>query len=66
MGLYRLINNQGKTVEVFDLLGNICLELLAESAGVGIVLGSREPLPESSINGLNQGETFAFGNDGSD
>ena len=53
-------------VEVFDSLRNVCPELLAESLGVGIVVGSEEPSPESSHNGLDHGETSAFGNNGSD
>ena len=53
-------------MEVFDLLGNVCPELLAENVGVGVVLGSGEPLPESSVHGSDQGETFTFGNDGLD
>ena len=61
---HRLIDDQGREVEVFDLLGNIHPELLVESVGVGVMLGSGEPSPESSIHGLDQGETFAFGNDG--
>ena len=53
-------------MEVFDSLGNVPLELLVESVGVGVVLGSGEPSPESSVHGLDQGEAFAFGNNGSD
>ena len=34
--------------------------------GVGIAIGSGEPSPESSVHGLDQGESFAFGNDGLD
>ena len=52
-------------MEVFDSLGNVHLELLAGSVGVGVVVGSGEPSPESSVHGSDQGETFAFGNDGS-
>ena len=63
---HRLIDDQGRQVEVFDSLGNIHLELLAESVGVGIVIWSGEPSPESSVHGSDQGETFTFGNDGSD
>ena len=51
-------------VEVFDMLGNIHLELLVESVGVGIMIGSGEPSPKSSDNGLDHGESFAFGNNG--
>ena len=54
----QLIDDQGREVEVFDLLGNIRLELLAGSVGVSIVVGSGEPLPESSVHSLDQGETF--------
>ena len=53
-------------MEVFDLLGNIRLELLVESLGVGIMIGSGELLPKSSVDRLDYGETFAFGNDGLD
>ena len=61
-----LIDNQGRVVEVFDSFGNVFPELLAESAGVGIVIGSGEPSPESSINRLDQGEAFTFGGGGLD
>ena len=61
-----LINDQGREVEVFDSLGNVCPELLAESVGVGVTIGSGEPSPESSVHGSDQGETFTFGNNGSD
>ena len=53
-------------MEVFDLLGNVHPELLVESMGVGVVLGSGELSLESSIHHLDQGEMFAFGNDGLD
>ena len=53
-------------MEVFDLLRNIHPDLLVESMGVGIVIGSGELLPESSNNGSDCGESFAFGNNGSD
>ena len=53
-------------MEVFDLLGNVHLELLAGSVGVGVMVGSGEPSPVSSIHGSDQGETFAFSNNGSD
>ena len=45
---------------------NVRPELLAVTVGVGIAIGSGELSPESSIHGLDQGEVFAFGNDGSD
>ena len=63
---HQLINNQGREVEVFDSLGNVHPELLAESVGVDVILGSGEPSLESRVHGLDQGETFAFGNNGSD
>ena len=66
MSMICCFDDQGREVEVFDLLVNVCLELLAESLGVGVVLGSGELLPESSVHGLDQGETFTFGNNGSD
>ena len=53
-------------MEVFDSLGNVCPELLMRNVGVDVTVGSGELLPESSVHGLDQGETFAFGNDGSD
>ena len=61
-----LIDDQGRLVEVFDLLGNVCLELLAGSVGVAIVVGSGEPSLESSVHGSDEGESFTFGNNGSD
>ena len=63
---HQLINDQGREVEVFNLLGNVHPELLVESVGVGVVIGSGELSPESSIQGSDQGETFTFGNDGLD
>ena len=63
---HQLINNQGRSVEVFNSLGNVHLELLAGSVGVAVVVGSGEPSPESSVHGSDEGETFAFGDDGSD
>ena len=62
----QLIDDQGRSVEVFDSLGNVCLELLRGNVGVDVTVGSGEPSPESSVHGSDQGETFAFGNDGSD
>ena len=53
-------------VEVFDSLGNIHPDLLVESLGVGIVIGSGELSPESSNNGSDCGESFTFGHNGSD
>ena len=61
-----MIDDQGRAVEAFDSLGNVCPELLAESVGVGIVVGSGEPSPESSHNGSDCEESFAFDNNGSD
>ena len=63
---HQLIDDQGRLVEVFNLLGNVRPELLAGSVGVAVVVGSGEPSPESSVHGSDEGETFAFGNDGSD
>ena len=63
---HRLINNQGREVEVFNSMGNVHPELLVESVRVGVMIGSGELSPESSIHGSDQGETFAFGNNGSD
>ena len=62
----RLVDSQGRLVEVFDLLGNVRPELLMGNVGVNVTVGSGEPSPESSVHGLDQGEYFAFGNDGSD
>ena len=64
--LSRLVDDQGRSVEVFDPLGNVHPELLMGNMGVDITVGSSEPSPESSVHGSDQGESFAFGNDGSD
>ena len=53
-------------MEVFDSLGNIHPELLRGNVGVDVTVGSGELSPESSVHGSDQGETFAFSNDGSD
>ena len=53
-------------MEVFDSLGNVHPELSVGSVGVGVTIGSGELSPESSVHGSDQGETFTFGNDGSD
>ena len=66
LSLSRLVDDQGRSVEVFDPLGNVCPELLMGNVGVDVTVGSGEPSPESSVHGLDQGESFAFGNDGSD
>ena len=50
-------------VEIFDSMGNVRLKIWVESSGVGLVIGSGELSPESSDNGSDHGETFAFGND---
>ena len=62
----RLVDDQGRLVEVFDPLGNGCPELLMGNVGVDVTVGSGEPSPESSVHGSDQGESFAFGNDGLD
>ena len=62
----RLVDSQGKLVEVFDPLGKVRPELLMGNVGVDVTIGSGEPSPESSVHGSDQGESFAFGNDGSD
>ena len=62
----QLIDDQGRLVEVFDLLGNVRPELLRGNVGVDVTVGSGEPSPESSVHGSDQGESFAFGNNGSD
>ena len=62
----RLVDSQGRSVEVFDPLGNVRPELLVGNVGVDVAVGSGEPSPESSVHGSDQGESFAFGNDGSD
>ena len=59
-----MIDDQGRSVEVFDSLGNVWLELLRGNVGVDVTVGSGELLPESSVHGLDQGESFTFGNDG--
>ena len=66
LSLSRLVDDQGRSVEVFDLLGNIRPELLMGNVGVDVTVGSGEPSPESSVHGSDQGESFAFGNDGLD
>ena len=53
-------------MEVFDSLGNIHPELLRGNVGVDVTVGSGGPSPESSVHGSDQGESFAFGNDGLD
>ena len=53
-------------MEVFDPLGNVRPELLMGNVGVDVMVGSGELSPESSVHGSDQGESFAFGNDGSD
>ena len=62
----RLVDSQGRSVEVFDLLGNIRPELLMGNVGVDVTVGSGELSPESSVHGSDQRESFAFGNDGLD
>ena len=62
--LWTLVDSQ--LVEVFDLLGNVCPELLRGNVGVDVTVGSGEPSPESSAHGSDEGGSFAFGNDGSD
>ena len=62
----RLVDSQGRSVEVFDPLGSVRPELLLGNVGVDVAVGSGEPSPESSVHGSDQGESFAFGNDGSD
>ena len=66
LSLSRLVDDQGRSVEVFDPLGNIRPELLVGNVGVDVTVGSGEPSPESSVHGSDQGESFAFGNDESD
>ena len=44
-------------MEVFDLLGNVRLELLVGNVGVDVTVGSGEPSPESSVHGSDQGES---------
>ena len=45
LSLSQLVDNQGRSVEVFDLLGNVCLELLMGNVGVDVTVGSGEPSP---------------------
>ena len=66
LSLSRLVDDQGRLVEVFDPLGNVHPELLMGNVGVDVTVGSGEPSPESSVHGSDQGESFTFGNDGSD
>ena len=53
-------------MEVFNPLGNVHPELLMGNVGVDVTVGSGELLPESSVHGSDQGESFAFGNNGLD
>ena len=55
------MDSQGRSVEVFDPLGNVRPELLMGNVGVDVTVGSGEPSPESSVHGSDQGESFAFG-----
>ena len=66
LSLSQLVDDQGRLVEVFDLLGNVRPELLMGNVGVDVMVGSGEPSPESSVHGSDQGESFTFGNDGLD
>ena len=61
-----MYNREGWEVLVFDVMGNVCPEVLAEIPRMGLTIGSGEPSPESSEHGLDCGETFTFSNDGSD
>ena len=63
---HQLIDDQGRSVEVFNSLGNVRPGLLAGGVGVAVVVGSGEPSPESSVRGSDKGESFAFSNDGLD
>ena len=58
----RDINGKGRELEVLNVLGNMCLEVLAKVPGMSLVIGSRELLSETSNNRLDHGETFTFGN----
>ena len=66
LSLSQLVDDQGRLVEVFNPSGNIHPELLMGNVGVDVTVGSGEPSPESSVHGSDQGESFAFGNDGLD
>ena len=66
LSLSQLVDDQGRSVEVFDPLGNVRPELLMGNVGVDVTVGSGELSPESSVHGSDQGESFAFGNDGLD
>ena len=66
LSLSRLVDDQGRSVEVFNPLGNVRPELLMGNVGVDVTGGSGEPSPESSVHGSDQGESFTFGNNGSD
>ena len=58
LSLSRLVNDQGRSVEVFDPLGNIHPELLMGNVGVDVMVGSGELSPESSVHGLCQRAIF--------
>ena len=53
-------------MQIFNVMGNICLEVLAEVPGMELMIRSGGLSTESSIHGSHQGETFTFGNDGLD
>ena len=61
-----MLDREGQEVQVFDVMGNIHPEVLAKIPRMGLMIGSGEPPPGSGVNGLDCGETFAFGNDGLD
>ena len=53
-------------MSVFDPMGNVHPEALAEVVGMDLVIRSGELLPKSSDHRSDHRETFTFGNDGSD
>ena len=68
-GCYRLVDwlmIRGDRWKSSIRLGNVHPELLMGNVGVDVTVGSGEPLPESSVHGLDQGESFTFGNNGLD
>ena len=58
-----MYDREGREVEVFDVMGNVCLEVLAKVPRMGLMIRSGEPSPKSSDHSSDHGETFTFEND---
>ena len=61
-------NTSGKLIDrqSGEIGGSLQFVGQCSSRAVERECGSGEPSPESSVHGLDQGESFAFGNNGSD